>query len=127
MNTGLHRDLTRLLGSGNVSADSKHLDDYAGDALGDYRAFGAVRRLYARPAAVAWPTSTQDVSRVLRLANRLDVPVVPYGGGTGVMGAAVSNDGCIVLNLQRMDRICRVSRRDMTIRAQGGRGAGGHR
>ncbi len=120
MNTGLIRDLTRLLGSGNVSADGKHLDDYAADALGDYRAFGAVRRLYARPAVVAWPASTEDVSRVLRFANRLDVPVVPYGGGTGVMGAAVSNDGCIVLNLQRMDRLCRVSRRDMTIRAQAG-------
>ncbi len=120
MNTGLLRDLTRLLGAGNVSADAKRLADYAGDALGDYRAFGAVHRLYARPAVVAWPTSTDDVSRVLRLANRLDVPVAPYGGGTGVMGAAVSNDGCIVLNLQRMNRVCRVSRRDMTIRAQAG-------
>ena len=120
MNTGLLRDLTGLLGSGNVSTDQKHLDDYAGDALGDYRAFGAVHRLDARPEAVAWPTTTNDVSRVLRLANRLDVPVVPYGGGTGVMGAAVSNDGCIVLNLQRMNRVCRVSRRDMTIRAQAG-------
>lgn len=120
MNTGLLRDLTRLLGPHNVSSDAYDLDDYAGDALGDYRAFGAVHQLYDRPDAVAWPTSTEDVSRVLRLANRLDVPVVPYGGGTGVMGAAVSNDGCIVLNLQRMDRICRVSRRDMTIRAQAG-------
>ena len=120
MNTGLLQDLTRLLGSGNVSTDGRHLDDYAGDALGDYRAFGAVHRLDARPEAVAWPTTTKDVSHVLKLANRLDVPVVPYGGGTGVMGAAVSNDDCIVLNLQRMDRVCRVSRRDMTIRAQAG-------
>ena len=120
MNSGLLRDLTRLLGSGSVSRDPKHLDDYAGDALGDYRAFGAVHRLYSRPAVVAWPSSTQDVSRVLRLANRLGVPVVPYGGGTGVMGAAVSDAGCVVLNLQRMDSIRRVSRRDMTIRAQAG-------
>ena len=59
MNTGLLRDLTGLLGSGNVSTDQKHLDDYAGDALGDYRAFGAVHRLDARPEAVAWPTTTE--------------------------------------------------------------------
>ena len=119
-NAALLRDLTHLLGSGAVSADARQRDAYAGDALGVYRAFGAAHRLNARPAAVAWPSSTAQVSAVLKLANRIGAPVVPYGGGTGVMGAAVASDGCIVLNLQRMNAICGVSRRDMTIRAQAG-------
>ena len=120
MNSGLVADLERLLGSGNVSIDRDELDRFGGDALGVYRAFRATKRLDAQPAVVVWPTDSQAVSKLLRFANLRSIPVVPYGGGTGVMGAATATQGCIVLNLQRLDTILDVSTQDMTSSFQPG-------
>ena len=120
MSIGLASDLRRLLGPGAVSTEPDDLERYSGDALGPFRAFRAGLLLAARPAAVAWPTSTEDVSRVLAYADRQRVPVVPCGGGTGVMGAATPVDRCILLNLQRMASLISVSREDRTARVQAG-------
>lgn len=120
MDSSLAADLGRLIGPRNVSIDRGEIDRYAGDALGTFRAFRAASRLSASPGVVAWPTTTERVSQVLRFANRHRVPVVPYGAGTGVMGAATPSEGCIVLNLQRMNDILDVGKRDMAVRVQTG-------
>ena len=38
------------------------------------------------PAVVVWPTSTEQVSDVVRVCSELDVPMVPFGSGTGLEG-----------------------------------------
>lgn len=57
------------------------------------------------PEAVVRPTSEDEVARVVDLAHRARVPVVPYGGGSGVCGGAVPVAGGISLDVKRMDRI----------------------
>ncbi|MBI4337710.1 MAG: FAD-binding oxidoreductase [Chloroflexi bacterium] len=83
---------------------------HAADALGDYRAFHAAGRLGKLPALVVYPRSTEQVSKVVEWASTHGVPVVPYGGGTGVMGAAAAVEGCITVDLKRMDRMLRIDR-----------------
>jgi glycolate oxidase len=63
-------------------------------------------------AAVLFPRSTEEVSRILKLASRFRVPVVPRGAGSGVAGSAVPGKGWIVLSLERMNRILAVDERD---------------
>jgi alkyldihydroxyacetonephosphate synthase len=116
----LHRDLVGIVGEGAVASDTETLARYGGDALGVFRAFHAAPRLEARAHAVAWPTSAGQVARLLRYADANRIPVVPYGGGTGVMGAATPVDSAIVLNLRRMDRIIEISEADVTARLQPG-------
>lgn len=120
MVNSLAADLRRLIGEGKVSTEQEHIERYSGDALGTFRAFRAAERLSARPVAVVWPADTQDVSRLLRFAGSQRIPVVPYAAGTGVMGAAASVEGCIVLNLTRMCSVLEVSREDRCVRAQAG-------
>ena len=120
MNTGLIAELRAIVGSNNVSTDARHLDRFAGDALGVFRAFRSAGRLSAQPGVVVWPGDTREVSQLLKLANGHQVAVVPYGGGTGVMGAATQLDGCIVLNLRRMNSILSVSKEDLSARLQAG-------
>ena len=120
MRAGLIADLRRIVGDSGVSADPTQIERFSGDALGIFRAFRAAPRLNARPGAVVWPASTDQVSRVLRFANRQHVPVVPYGGGTGVMGGATSEEDCILLNLQWMCLVAHVSREDLATRVQSG-------
>jgi glycolate oxidase len=61
-----------------------------------------------RPAAVVRPRSTGQVQHVLRVASRYRVPVVPQGARSGLSGGANAVDGCIVLALERMDRILEI-------------------
>ncbi len=58
------------------------------------------------PLGVARPKSTAEVADVLRLCNAADVPVVPQGGNTGLVGAGVLGEpGGIILSLSRMNAI----------------------
>lgn len=58
-----------------------------------------------RPHCAVWVTETGQVSRVLELAHRHGIAVVPRGAGTGLSGHAVPVRGGIVLDLIRMNRI----------------------
>ena len=58
------------------------------------------------PAIVVYPTSTEEVSRVLKLCNERRQPVVPQGGLTGLSGGATpSREGVVALSLDRMRAI----------------------
>ncbi len=63
---------------------------------------------FGQPLAVAFPTSTEDVSSVVRACAAHRVPVVARGGGSGLSGGANAMDGWIVLAMSGMDRIIEV-------------------
>lgn len=65
-----------------------------------------------RPVCAVWPTSTEQVQAIMRLATEKMIPVVPRGAGTGLSGMCVANKGGIVLDLSRMDKIKKVSIQD---------------
>jgi len=58
-----------------------------------------------RPSCGVWPGSAEEVSEILKLANRTKIPVIPRGAGTGLSGMAVPTKGGIVLDLNRMNKI----------------------
>ncbi|MGQ9861345.1 MAG: FAD-binding oxidoreductase [Thiobacillaceae bacterium] len=65
----------------------------------------------SRCAAVVYPGTTEEVARVLRLANRHRLPVWPYSTGRnwGYGTTLAPQDGAIVMVLARMDRILEVN------------------
>lgn len=66
-------------------------------------------RLDADPSCVVKPRTTDEVAKAVRIAQRGGVPVVPYGGGSGVLGGAVPPAGSVVLDLRAMDRLLDVN------------------
>ena len=60
---------------------------------------------YQQPLAVVWAAGIEGVQAVLRWASETGTAVVPRGAGTGVSGGAHATAGCIVLSLERMNRI----------------------
>jgi glycolate oxidase len=60
------------------------------------------------PAAVVLARERAHVEHTLRIASRFGVPVVPQGARSGLSGAANAIDGCVVLSLERMDRIVEI-------------------
>ena len=57
------------------------------------------------PHAVVFAESVEEVQAALRIANAHRMPVIARGAGTGVSGAAHAIKDCIVLSLERMNRI----------------------
>ncbi|MDC3962649.1 FAD-binding oxidoreductase [Polyangium jinanense] len=73
-----------------------------------------------RPAAVALPRSTDEVSRLLKLCTAFQVPIVPSGGRTGLAAGAVAAQGEVVVSLSRMRRMNSVDVLGGTVRVQAG-------
>lgn len=59
----------------------------------------------AEPWCVVRPRCTADVAAVLRVANAVACPVIPMGGGSGLMGGASSVVAGIVLDLRQLNEI----------------------
>ncbi len=72
------------------------------------------------PAAVVFPSSTDEVSRVMALAYREGVPVVGRGSGTGLSGGAISPPGGIQIAFTRMNRILEVDAENRTATVEPG-------
>lgn len=57
------------------------------------------------PGCVVWPADTGDVRAVLHIAGEWRIPIVPFGGGSGIVGGTVPPPGCISLDTKRLDRL----------------------
>ena len=94
----LIRELEAIVGRGNVIHHPEDLLVYEYD--------GSIDR--AIPQAVVFPASTEEVSRVVALAQREGLPVVGRGAGTGLSSGAIASMGGIQVALTRMNRILEV-------------------
>ena len=99
-------ELTSILGPRKVLRDDAVLAVYAVDQapVVDYRL----------PAAVVLAESVDDVQATVKACAARNVPLVPRGAGTGVSGGAHASEGCVVLGLERMNRILELNADDET-------------
>jgi glycolate oxidase len=67
------------------------------------------------PQAVVLPTSAEQISEVVKLANRHGVPVVPRAGGTGLTDGAVPLRGGILVDVKLMNKIHEIDHVDRTV------------
>jgi glycolate oxidase len=80
-------------------------DGYSTD-IADLYVYGFDASIHHRtPDIVVRPTTTEQVSAIVELANRTLTPVVPRGAGTAMCGHAVPLKGGIVLDLTAMNKI----------------------
>src|SRR3989304_9814629 len=58
----------------------------------------------AIPYFVVFPSTTSNVSEIVKLANREGIPIVARGAGTGISGGAVPGAGGIMISLPKMNK-----------------------
>lgn len=73
-----------------------------------------------KPDLVVFPTSTEHVEAVLKLANEHRIPVTPRGGGTNVSGGSVPVRGGIALVMTKMNKILSIDGANLSARVQAG-------
>lgn len=94
--------LAAIAGSSNVTADAEKMAPYAHDEVTDIR-------YHHMPDVVVFAENTDQVARVVKLANEEHIPVIPRGAGTGLACGAVAIWGGIVLSLEKMNKIIEVN------------------
>ncbi|MEO1537395.1 MAG: FAD-linked oxidase C-terminal domain-containing protein [Pseudomonadota bacterium] len=73
------------------------------------------------PLCAVLPSTTEEVSEVLKICYAEGVPVVPRGSGTSLAGGALPTADSVILGVARMNDVLDVSYEDRTIRVQTGR------
>ena len=65
------------------------------------------------PDMVVFPSSAQEVSQILILANDHLFPVIPRGQGTGLTGGSIPLNGGVVLVFTKMNRIVEIDTKNL--------------
>ena len=76
------------------------------DDLMLYEYDGAIDK--ALPQAVVFPSTTEEVTRLVRWASQRKLPLVARGAGTGLSGGAIAVQGGLVLGFSRMKKIVEI-------------------
>ena len=72
------------------------------------------------PDCVVWPADEAEVARVLRFCHDHLIPVIPYGGGSGVCGGTIPLHGGVVVDVKRLGRLTAVDAVSRTVVAEAG-------
>ena len=102
MNQKTKKVLINIVGEENYTDNLIDLISYSKDASEHSH----------RPDAAVWPTTTEQISAILKLANKEKFPVVARGAGTSLAGLAVPEKGGVILDLGRMNKIISISVED---------------
>lgn len=96
----LYKDLCNRIGTGKVYDDEAVVVSYG---------FDSSVVPFSKPALVILPETRQDVVEVLTTANRNKIPVTVMSGGVNISGLCVPQEGGVVLDLARMDKILEIN------------------
>ena len=113
-------DLASIAGTEHLLTEPAELDRYSADALTPYRAYYADEAFDRLADIVVRPADTLQVSQIVALAQGAGVPLIPYGGGTGVMGGILPVRGGIILDLGRLNRVIRIDPVSQTAEVEAG-------
>ena len=104
-------ELKGIVGPANVLTAREDLIPYS---------FDGTAALQQLPGAVLFVTTTDEVARVLRLANDKKIAIVTRGSGTGLSGGSLPSENCLVLCTVKMDKILELDRANLTLLVEPG-------
>jgi len=109
--TKISQELAGILAPDRVLTQDEDIIPYS---------FDGTAVLSQRPLAVAFATTTDEVSRVLKWANATRTPIIARGSGTGLAGGSIPTAGSVVLCLAKFDKVLELDRKNLTLLAEPG-------
>ncbi|RAL04381.1 FAD-binding oxidoreductase [Aspergillus ibericus CBS 121593] len=106
-------DFVEILGKDNVSTQNADLEMHSGSDWSSY-----TLKKDERPFLVLYPSTTEEVSKIMRVCHQRLIPVTPYSGGTSLEGHFAPTRGGVCIDFRRMDRILRLHKRDLDVVVQ---------
>jgi D-lactate dehydrogenase (cytochrome) len=104
------RELKNLLG--NRASDSA--------AVREHHSKGESYHTPAAPDVVCFPASTEEVAAILKISQRFQIPVVPFGAGSSLEGHVQALRGGITIDVRDLNRVLRVGVEDLDATVEAG-------
>ncbi|UCH01339.1 MAG: FAD-binding protein [Candidatus Bathyarchaeota archaeon] len=111
VNERVLKQLAAIVEPNDILSDRERILDYASDE-------SSIEPHY--PEVVVRTNTTEEVSKILRLANQELIPVTPRGGGTGLCGGAVPIYGGILISFEKMNQILELDAENLMITVEPG-------
>ncbi|MBV9961894.1 MAG: FAD-binding protein [Parafilimonas sp.] len=108
---GLINQLQNICGNANVFFDVESLHHYGHDET---------EKLLYPPDVVVKPTSTKEISQILKYCNENLIPVTPRGAGTGLSGGAIPQNGGVVISTEKLNTILEIDERNLQVTTEPG-------
>ena len=70
------------------------------------------------PLGIAFPETTEEVSKIVKICNENSIPLIPFGTGTSLEGHVLGNENGITISLERMNKILQVNHEDFDCRVE---------
>ncbi len=102
----VYNELVRIVGEGNVTKSMNAKLVYSTDASTER----------GEPVVIVWPSSINEVQKIIELANKKFLDVVVRGGGTGLVGGAVPKKS-LVINMSRMNKVIEADDKSVFVEA----------
>jgi len=96
-----------------VRTDAETLDAHRRDSWSLAQIHELLGRGAPRPLAVVRPETADEVATALRLCRDARVPVVPFGGGSGVCGGVEARPDVVVMSTRGLDGLVSLDSRDL--------------
>ena len=103
--------LTEIVGESRIKTDTDSLQNWGRDHT---------KHFDPNPSVIVFPSSTEQVQEIVKLANQFNVAITPSGGRTGLSAGAVAADGEIVISFDKMNQILEFYPADRMVRVQAG-------
>ncbi|PLN80230.1 hypothetical protein BDW42DRAFT_201370 [Aspergillus taichungensis] len=108
-------EFEEIIGKSNVLTDKDAMEAYAGSDWSSYSP-----KQGEKPSIVLSPSTTEHVSRIMKVCHRRRIPLTSYSGGTSLEGHFTPTRGGVCLNFQEMDQILSIHRDDLDVHVQAG-------
>ncbi|KAI4186640.1 MAG: hypothetical protein L6R41_003355 [Letrouitia leprolyta] len=106
-------DLVDILGEENVSTEEGDLQYHSGSDWSSYTTKDS-----EKPFLIVFPSSTEEVSKIVKICHDRRIPVTGYSGGTSLEGHFSPTRGGICMDFRRMDKILQLHKDDLDVIVQ---------
>ncbi len=117
----LENELVDIVGRDHVLSDEADKLVYGLDYFWIPRMYVDRGRKPPLPDFIVLPSTTEEVSRIVKVANIYRIPVIPWGGGSGSQGGVTPIYGGITIDLKLMNKILEINHEAQSVTVQAGK------
>ncbi|KAL0935385.1 d-lactate dehydrogenase [Colletotrichum truncatum] len=106
-------DFVNIVGKEHVSTSITDIEHHADSEWSSHSA-----KPDQRPFCVVFPSTTEEVSRIMKICHERRIPVVGYSGGTSLEGHFTPTRGGISIDFGRMNKVLKLHQEDLDVVVQ---------
>ncbi|CCC05971.1 hypothetical protein SMACR_00187 [Sordaria macrospora] len=106
-------DFAKIVGEENVSTAGYDLEEHSNSDWSSHQSDAS-----HKPFCIVYPSSTEEVSEIMKVCHSRAIPVVGYSGGTSLEGHFTPTRGGICVDFRRMNKVLALHKEDLDVVVQ---------